>query len=355
MFTVGPSASNGKSTCSKMFDCTFPIYTRKIDRRTFNSDYSKQHKQFSELRAPVRYAYIEEADKKLDAGTLKDFVDGTKIGGNEILYGTCEDIYIQCKLNFILNCIPNFITDEGIRRRGQMQELTNKFILERDYNKLSNKTGVFVARTNLMVMFNKPEYKNAFAHLIIQYSTQYYTQGLVVSESLSLDFSELCKENDIMSSFLDKYYTRTYKDTDRVHKDDILKSYQAFTKNTSITWINVLSDIKRITPVLVYNRQARESGGKKQGCILGLIKNNDDDDDDVIGMVDTNEIIDNNNETIPIHNYEKLDMEVITALHDEAMDNFKVVLNLEPPERGIIHDAEKDADNIMSIMGLLDD
>lgn len=77
-----------------------------------------------------------------------------------------------------------------------------------------------------------------------------------------------------------------------------------------------------------------------------------DDYDDVDEIENLEDDFDRPDEN-PEH--DTLDMEIITTLHDEAMDNFKVVLNLEPPERGIIHDAEKDADNIISILGQLEE
>ena len=46
---IGYSASNGKSTELKIHDKVFPIYTTKLDKRTFNEKFEKQHKQLLEL------------------------------------------------------------------------------------------------------------------------------------------------------------------------------------------------------------------------------------------------------------------------------------------------------------------
>jgi phage/plasmid-associated DNA primase len=100
---VGHTASNGKSTLIKMFSSSFSSYCKKSDGRTFSSDYTKAHKQFADIKQPIRLIYAEELDRKrLDNRLLKDFVDGDKIGSNEVLYGTTEDINLQCKHNSLL-------------------------------------------------------------------------------------------------------------------------------------------------------------------------------------------------------------------------------------------------------------
>jgi hypothetical protein len=80
MCYVGHSASNGKSTLSKMFEASLPIYTAKLQSETFNKDFTKRHKQFALIQNPVRYVYIEEIDRsKLNENMMKDFVDGNSV------------------------------------------------------------------------------------------------------------------------------------------------------------------------------------------------------------------------------------------------------------------------------------
>lgn len=137
---IGYTAQNGKSTMAKMFMNSLPIYSEKIDKRTFNLNYQKAHKQFSKLKQPIRFVYIEELDRsQLDVDRLKDFVDGDKIGGNEVLYGTTEDINLHCKIYCTSNKDPIFESDEGFRRRGLLEILTNKFLEKTDYDKVKNK------------------------------------------------------------------------------------------------------------------------------------------------------------------------------------------------------------------------
>ena len=104
MVIVGHLASNGKSTTAKMFDSAFSISdSTKLDRQTFNVDYTKhEHKQFALIKAPVRFVYIEELDKKkLDTQILKDFVDGNKVNnGNNVWNIRKHSDTKQIKLHF---------------------------------------------------------------------------------------------------------------------------------------------------------------------------------------------------------------------------------------------------------------
>ena len=63
--SIGYSAQNGKSTQSKIHSKVLPLYSHKLDKRTFNINYSKQHKQIIHFDlTPIRYVYIEELDQK---------------------------------------------------------------------------------------------------------------------------------------------------------------------------------------------------------------------------------------------------------------------------------------------------
>ena len=268
--SVGHSAGNGKSTKNKIFQFAFPIYTVKIDSKTFNQDYSKRHKQMSTVKKPARFVYIEEVDKhKLDVNFLKDFVDGDKIGNNEVMYGTAEDILLYAKLGITSNSYLLFDSDSGVLRRGLMEELKNKFLEKHEMKKNNVAVGVkgfYLRDSKLEEKMHSPEFKLAFFHLLLPYCIQYYKKGLILCKEVRTNFKILCQENDKMKAFLDKNFDKTDKDTDKVHKDDFLTMYNQYNKSKE-GWSIVLSDIKRVG--LTYNRQARSSTGIK-GCITGI-------------------------------------------------------------------------------------
>ena len=74
---IGYSASNAKSTETAIHQKCLPIYTCKLDRRTFTQGYAKRHKQYLQLiENPIRLAYIEELDRtKMDIEELKNIVN----------------------------------------------------------------------------------------------------------------------------------------------------------------------------------------------------------------------------------------------------------------------------------------
>jgi hypothetical protein len=263
---IGYTAQNGKSTMAKMFANSLPIYSKKLDKKTFNVNYANSHKQFAELKKLIRFAYIEELDRnKVDIDRLKDFIDGDKIGGNEVLYGTTEDIIIHCKLLCTGNKDMNFDTDEGMKRRGIVANLTNKFIDKYDYDKLNDKRGNYIKDTKLMNNFEtNNEYKMAFIHLLLPYAKKYYAGEFSVPKSLTEKFKELCDDNDCMKTFITETFDITGNDTDRIYKDDFLMMYNAH-YNTKHNWPFLLSDVKRL---LTYDRHKRAGGNK--GVIVGI-------------------------------------------------------------------------------------
>ncbi|AYV76838.1 MAG: DNA primase [Barrevirus sp.] len=265
LIVVGYGAQNGKSTMAKMFTKALPIYSAKPDKRTFNLDYTNAHKQFSLIKKPVRFVFMEELNqKKLDTERLKDFVDGDKIGGNEILYGTAENIDIHSKLYFASNKDPVFDTDEGMKRRGLLVTLTNKFYKTNKYNKNKDKKGVYLEDKTIDDKFMTEPYAMAFISILIPYAKKYYEGKFIVPNDIEDDFENLCDENDTMKSFIETHYEITGSDADRIHKDDFVKTYN-FYNGTKHTWAILMSDAKRH---LTYDRCKRANN--LQGALMGI-------------------------------------------------------------------------------------
>ena len=266
LMIVGYSAQNGKSTMAKMFMNSLPIYSEKIDRQTFSVGFSKTHKQFSMVKKPVRFVFIDELDRsKIDIEKLKDFVDGDKIGGNEVLYGTTETIELHCKLFCTSNKDPIFDCDQGVLRRGLLEILTNKFVEAPDYDK--SKKGLYIRDKNLENKFKYNDiYKLAFIKLLIPYAKKYYDMGLDMTNvpDLKNGFKNLCDDNDQMKMFIEEYFDVTSSDEDRIHRDNFVQIYNNH-YNTKHRWNYLMSDVKRI---LVYDRQKRVNG--VQGVIIGI-------------------------------------------------------------------------------------
>jgi len=219
-------------------------------------DYTKRHKQFAHIKAPVRFVYIEELDKKkLDTQILKDFVDGNKVN-NEIMFGTSENIPIQCKLNLISNFTPSFETDSGVARRGLLIELTNKFLPKEEYEQnIKEKKGVYPIDDTLEAFIKTVEFKLAFLHILLPYAQKYHMTGLPHYNPVLSAFKEVCEDNDSIKDFVEQFYETTNDENDRVSKEEFLEMYRLHFKLKQVTWMNVLNDIKRCG--LQYNRTLR--------------------------------------------------------------------------------------------------
>lgn len=266
LFMSGYSASNGKSTLGRMFMYSLPIYSTEIDNQTFNLNYTKIHKQLNGVNKPIRFIVIEELSKKnIDVNLFKKFIDGNEIT-NEVLYGTTEKIIIHGKLFITSNYDPSFITDNGILRRGIQVVLKNKFLDQYDYEKITQKKGIYLQDKSFEYHFkNNYQYKLEFVRLLLPYAQKYYSHGLHVPDIIKNNFYEVCENNDYMKNFIEKFFTITHSHNDRISKDDFLILYND-ANNTKMQWNHLLPDIKRIG--LVYDKNKRVHNSR--GIICGI-------------------------------------------------------------------------------------
>ena len=121
--------SHTKPTLVKVFADCFPTYCSKLDSKTFLSSEARYHKQMTNLKKPIRLAYIEEIEQKgFDVQNMKDFVDGDKfvyIGGCR---GNIENVKSQCKLVIVNSKKLEFKENPSIQRRGLLYTLTDQYI-----------------------------------------------------------------------------------------------------------------------------------------------------------------------------------------------------------------------------------
>jgi hypothetical protein len=270
--SIGYSSQNGKSTQSKIHSRVLPLYSHKLDKRTFNINYSKQHKQIIHFDStPIRYVYIEELDQKqLDQSLLKDFVDGDKINC-EIMYGDSKNVDIQCKLNICSNVDPNFgNVDKGILRRGLMIKYNQRFLPKDKYEKelKLKKKNIHLRIDDIEDLFNNEKYKNAYLHLLLPFVVKFFKKEFIIPENIKNKFVETAEEYDTFKNIIDKYFTITDDEEDRIHKSEYIEIIRGEMEK-NVSWKYILSETKRIG--LIYNRQMRING--LQGVILGIKKN----------------------------------------------------------------------------------
>ena len=264
---IGHKASNGKSTIFKIFTDSFPIYAIPIDNRTFNKDYQKSHKIFTELKYPIRFAYMEEMNESLlNIALLKSWVSEAKIE-NEILYGTTEIITSQAKIGMTSNHILRFEVDNGVKERGIMAELTNKFIAESEYKRLKEiPKGIYKRDPEILEKFKKDEYKLALFSILKEKAKEFYEKGWETPEELKVNFEELCDENDEFKRFIEITFDITGKDEDRIGKERFVMIYNEYMK-TKKQWKDIMDDVKR-SAIITYDKAKRIDNIR--GVIIGL-------------------------------------------------------------------------------------
>ena len=256
---IGYSASNGKSTELAIHQNTFPIYTCKLDKRTFNEGYEKRHKEFHQvIREPIRLAYIEELDrKKLDVDILKDFVDGKRLNV-EILFGTKDEKPIQSKLLTCSNKDFNMDVDEGVLRRCRVQLYESRFV-DKDDEPIDEKNYIYNKEEKIEEKYLQEQYRNAYFHLLLEHIDKVY-----IPKSAKELFKETASEYDTFTNTLEEKYEITKNENDYVSKNDLASHFEL----KHIKFDKVLFEIKRIG--LKYDRQKRtkDKDGNTQNRVL---------------------------------------------------------------------------------------
>jgi len=200
-FNVGVEASNGKTTEFLIHKKVFPKLVKNVDRKYFHEGNSKRHKTKVDLiQKPIRLAYIEEVDEsQLEASELKDAVDG-KAQNCEVMYGTNIEGSFSCKWNFLGQKEPNIKEDEGILRRGILQNYTSRFkndVKEDDWVKFQ-----FPRIKNFEDKYDDEAYKNAYLWLLIDnYEGANFKVPKINEENFSAHIKELNEDRELMDSF----------------------------------------------------------------------------------------------------------------------------------------------------------
>jgi hypothetical protein len=143
----------------------------------------------------------------------------------------------------------------------------NKFLDKDDYDKETEKEGMYIKNTNLLKIFQtNNDYKLAFVHILIPYAKKYYDDdGIKIPDFIKQNFKSITDENDPLCSFLKDYYKITNDSDDRIHKDEFLDNYNLITKQKE-KWPSLLSNLK--SKKIKYEKDFKLNG--KRGVIVGI-------------------------------------------------------------------------------------
>ncbi|SRR6266568_51969 len=282
LWIIGQLSSNGKSSLIEAFVQMFSIYVKEFDSETFNKNYNKKYKQFAESKL-VRAAFLEELDKdKIDETAYKKVMSGSTIGGNEILFGTSEDIDIFFKVMFLSNKYPNISSDKAVNRRTACIEHKNTFENMKD-DEIEEKAIQCIYPIDKRVnnkktgYFSEDKYKLALFHYLLPGMKESYVCGLEGSgiEKHKKTWLNISDDSDYMQIFLEARIDYTGKDEDKIHKSVFLKEYHEYYPGyDKVSWLTLLCKLKSKKEYkIVYKDQVRSldiNGCSMKGSIIGV-------------------------------------------------------------------------------------
>lgn len=253
-------ASNGKSAEMSIHQKCFPIYIKKLNAETFDKNYTKRHKHIADLlNKPIRIAYIEElSQKKLDVDFLKDFVDAKQINC-EIMFGTDETKAIQAKLQTNSNHTFNAKTDDGLKRRGLIQKYNSLFQKKEDWDG-DVENHHYLRVDGIDKPFENVEYKNAYFHLLLQ-----YTDKLTIPKSCVENFQEVCDDNDLFKIKFEETFDITGNVNDVVNWKEIARLVGG-AKEGKEERNKISNDMERMK--IKYDKEKKKD--RVKGCYIGI-------------------------------------------------------------------------------------
>ena len=116
-------------------------------------------------------------------------------------------------------------------------------------------------------LFNNEKYKNAYLHLLLPFVVKFFNKKFIIPENIKNKFVETAEEYDTFKNIIDKYFTITDDEEDRIHKSEYTEIIRGEMEK-NVSWKYILSETKRIG--LTYNKDYKIN--KQKGVILGVKK-----------------------------------------------------------------------------------
>ena len=197
--TDGGKGDNGKSFFFSILNELMPNYVYKSKASFLDKHNKTIHKQLSHIKGK-RLIFLEEMPKTqaMNHSLFKEIGDGTTIE-NEVMYGTCERIKVQCVLHALSNHIPDLSAEEEACYNRYRQISYNSHFdrtgtrTESNFEKLE-----FVADETLKDRIIK-EHADELFNLLIEYAHKFFLRGKKlppIPTQFSKDTKETKDKND---------------------------------------------------------------------------------------------------------------------------------------------------------------
>jgi phage/plasmid-associated DNA primase len=261
---VGPIAGNGKSTLFLILKQIFSIYIKQTSPKCFEADYAKAHKDLATLQG-IRFLVSEEFRKgaSLNEQLVKRFRDGTPME-NEVMFGTLNEIDLQCKLLFTSNATLRFEADGGMSRGYREVKFTSRFVEDYATSEFKHEVNCFQAdKTFQSEKFVLPEYRDELLHILLEYSHKYYKDGLKTPDFITQDSKQTCEmQGEQFKTFFDDNFIIDPEGF--VLKDDFNTLFFQHYKKAAVL-LNFKDEFQKISYTITYDKNKKGQEGKRGG------------------------------------------------------------------------------------------
>jgi phage/plasmid-associated DNA primase len=270
---IGQKGGNGKSTLFIILKQIFNIYVKQTSPKCFEADYAKAHKDLATLQG-IRFLVSEEFRKgaSLNEQLVKRFRDGTPME-NEVLFGTLNEIDLQCKLLFTSNSTLKFEADGGMSRGYREVKFSSRFVSDYETSEFKHEANCFQADKSFQTeKFLQAEYRDELLHILLEYSHKYYENGLKTPAFITEASQQTCEmQGDQFKTFFDEYYVIDLEGF--VLKEELTSDYLEYYKK-AINLMLIKDEFQKISDLIIYDKNKKGKGEncEKRGGFRGIKK-----------------------------------------------------------------------------------
>ncbi len=270
---IGQKGGNGKSTLFIILKQILNIYVKQTSPKCFEADYAKAHKDLATLQG-IRFLVSEEFRKgaSLNEQLVKRFRDGTPME-NEVMFGTLNEIDLQCKLLFTSNSTLKFEADGGMSRGYREVKFSSRFVEDYETSEFKHETNCFQADKSFQTdKFLQPEYRDELLHILFEYSDNYYKEGLKTPKFISEASQQTCEmQGDQFKTFFDDYYMIDPEGF--VLKEELTSDHLEYYKK-AVNLMQIKDEFQKISDLIIYDKNKKGKGEncEKRGGFRGISK-----------------------------------------------------------------------------------